>query len=124
MPDTARKMQGQLGLDPESRFYEIERLHRWGKTLPGSVLPAFEPLFPRIETTPKPAAPSGNSAVPPPQPDSKPLITFDDFNKLDLRVATIVHAEAVPKSKKLPQDRNRYGRTQDDCFRHLRKLSS
>ena len=29
------------------------------------------------------------------------MITFDDFSKLDLRVATIVHAEAVPKSKKL-----------------------
>ena len=101
MPDTTRKMQRQLGLDPESRFYLIERLQRWGETLPGSVLPAFEPLFPRIETAPKPAAPSGNSAVPSPQPDIKPLITFDDFNKLDLRVATIVHAETVPKSKKL-----------------------
>ena len=29
------------------------------------------------------------------------MITFDDFSKLDLRVATIIHAEAVPKSKKL-----------------------
>jgi methionyl-tRNA synthetase len=35
------------------------------------------------------------------QYDIKPLITFDDFNKLDLRVATIVHAETIPKSKKL-----------------------
>ena len=50
---------------------------------------------------PKPAAPSGNSAVPAPQSDIKPSITFDDFSKMDLRVATIVHAETVPKSKKL-----------------------
>jgi len=101
MPDTARKMQRQLGLNSESRFYEIERLQRWGETLPGSALPTFEPLFPRIETTPKPAASFGISTDPSPQPDIKPLITFDDFNKLDLRVATIVHAENVPKSKKL-----------------------
>lgn len=31
----------------------------------------------------------------------KELITYDDFAKLDLRVATIMAAEAVPKSKKL-----------------------
>ncbi|MBC7893020.1 MAG: methionine--tRNA ligase [Sphingobacteriaceae bacterium] len=31
----------------------------------------------------------------------KDLITYDDFAKLDLRVATIVAAEVVPKSKKL-----------------------
>ena len=101
MPDTAEKMQRQLGLDPESRFYEIEKLKHWGETLPGADLPAFEALFPRIETPPKPAAPSGNTASPSLQPDIKPMITFDDFNKLDLRVATIVHAETIPKSKKL-----------------------
>jgi len=38
------------------------------------------------------------SKTPTPQKD---LITYDDFAKLDLRVATIVAAEAVPKSKKL-----------------------
>jgi methionyl-tRNA synthetase len=101
MPDTAQKMQRQLGLDPESRFYEIEGLKHWGKTVPGTSLPAFEPLFPRIDKVPKPAAPSANATAPPLQPDIKPLITFDDFNKLDLRVATIVHAETIPKSKKL-----------------------
>jgi methionyl-tRNA synthetase len=101
MPDTARKMQRQLGLDPESGFLAIERLEHWGETLPGSDLPAFEPLFPRLEPTPIPAAPSGTMAATSLQPDIKPLITFDDFSKLDLRVATIVHAETVPKSKKL-----------------------
>lgn len=28
-------------------------------------------------------------------------ITFDDFLKVDMRVGTVTHAEAVPKSKKL-----------------------
>ncbi len=101
MPDTAQKMQRQLGLNPESRFYEIEKLKHWGETLPGAGLPVFKPLFPRIEKMPEATAPSGNTAAPSSQPDIKPLITFDDFNKLDLRVATIVHAETIPKSKKL-----------------------
>ena len=36
MPDTARKMQRQLGLDPESRFYDLENLERWGDNPSGS----------------------------------------------------------------------------------------
>ena len=31
----------------------------------------------------------------------KPTVTYDDFAKLDFRVARILEAEAVPKSKKL-----------------------
>ena len=34
-------------------------------------------------------------------PEQKPLIEFDDFGKLDLRIATIKAAEKVPKTKKL-----------------------
>ncbi|MCB0642382.1 MAG: methionine--tRNA ligase subunit beta, partial [Phaeodactylibacter sp.] len=33
----------------------------------------------------------------------KPLIEFDDFTKLDLRIGTILEAEKVPKAKKLLQ---------------------
>lgn len=35
------------------------------------------------------------------QVEEKPLITIDDFKKIELRVATIVGCEAVPKSEKL-----------------------
>jgi methionyl-tRNA synthetase len=34
-------------------------------------------------------------------PPAKPEVTFDDFTKMDIRVATILAAEAVPKTKKL-----------------------
>ena len=30
-----------------------------------------------------------------------PLVSFDDFQKMDLRVGTIIKAESIPKSKKL-----------------------
>jgi methionyl-tRNA synthetase len=41
--------------------------------------------------------------VPPPTPTvpAKPTITIDDFKKVDLRIATVVAAERVPKSDKL-----------------------
>jgi methionyl-tRNA synthetase len=32
---------------------------------------------------------------------AKPEVTFDDFSKMDLRIATILEAEKVPKTKKL-----------------------
>ncbi len=34
-------------------------------------------------------------------PEVRPEIQFDDFAKMDIRVATVLEAEAVPKSKKL-----------------------
>lgn len=33
--------------------------------------------------------------------DAKPTITYDDFAKLDLRVATIIHAEPHPNADRL-----------------------
>jgi len=100
MPDTAQKIQQQLGLDPAETFYALEKLKRWGVIVPGTALPSFKPLFPRIASASK-------TSVPPKPPTPRqaktdpPLIAIEDFVKLDLRVATVVAAEAVPKSKKL-----------------------
>ncbi len=44
-----------------------------------------------------PAAPS----TPAPSADAKPVVTFEDFAKLDLRVAKIIHAEDHPKADRL-----------------------
>ena len=48
----------------------------------------------------QPAEPAAAPALPAQEPP-KPTITFDDFKKVDLRVATIVAAERVTKSEKL-----------------------
>ncbi len=101
MPDTAKTIQGQLGLDPQAPFYFLEHLLNWGDLQPGTTLPKFKALFPRVESVPKP---SGRAVDVPDDPNlivTKPLISIDDFAKLDLRVATVVAAETVPKSKKL-----------------------
>jgi methionyl-tRNA synthetase len=47
-------------------------------------------------TTPAPAQPRSEAAAPPPE-----RISIDDFMKVELRVAKVIAAERVPKSKKL-----------------------
>ncbi|HEA69666.1 MAG TPA: methionine--tRNA ligase subunit beta, partial [Desulfobacterales bacterium] len=101
MPDTAMTMQKHLGLDPEKPFYHLERLKAWKKIPPGNVLPKSIILFPRIDTK-KDNTPHGDIV------DSdastsiiKPEITLETFNKVDLRVATVLRVDTVPKAKKL-----------------------
>jgi len=58
-------------------------------------------LAPKAEETKKPAEA--------PKPAAKPKITYDDFAKLDLRVAKILDAEAVEGSDKLLKLKIRVG---------------
>ncbi|MCU0591404.1 MAG: methionine--tRNA ligase [Desulfobacterales bacterium] len=99
MPDTAGRMQTHLGLDPAAPFYRLEDLELWQPIPAGTSLPKAVMLFPRIETAP--AAAETASPVNAAAAEIKPEIGIDDFRKIDLRVATIVHAAAVPKAKKL-----------------------
>ncbi|MBK9176379.1 MAG: methionine--tRNA ligase [Flavobacteriales bacterium] len=108
LPFTAERLRRMLRIDatPWESALRADRIQ------PGHVLGQAEHLFKPItdaeiqpeidrlhanapvETQP-PTAPTSN-----PQP-SKPVITFDDFTKLDLRVGTITAAERVPKADKL-----------------------
>jgi methionyl-tRNA synthetase len=56
-------------------------------------------LFPRVDT--KAPAAAAASAPAPPAESAPARITIDDFKRVDLRVAEVVAAEPVPKSKKL-----------------------
>jgi methionyl-tRNA synthetase len=97
MPDTAARMHKHLGLDPAAPFYRLAELKSWQPIPAGTRLPKAVALFPRIEAAaaPETAAPAR------PAVEIKPEIGIDDFRKIDLRVATIVNAAAVPKAKKL-----------------------
>jgi methionyl-tRNA synthetase len=101
MPDTAQKMQQYLGLDPTRSFYHLDQLRKW-KTIPsGTQLLKSIVLFPRIEMSEKATA-----TVAPKQENAKsleikPEINLDDFSRIDLRVATILKAEPIPKARKL-----------------------
>jgi len=109
MPETARKMQIHLGMNPDEDkdhpFFRIDRLIHWKALVPGSRLPKAIRLFPRVETAPKAEAVSdpqpAEADAGPQTPPIKPLIDLETFGQIDLRVATVIRAEAVPKAKKL-----------------------
>lgn len=99
IPESSEKIQEQLGLDKKGRDYQLDDLRAWGKEKPIKPLTKAPPLFPRIESkmAQKPAKVEGRK-----MPDKEvPLVSFDQFQKMDIRVGTIKSAEAVSGSKKL-----------------------
>lgn len=117
VPVTAPKIYEQLGLGKPESFFMADAV--WGKLATGTKVQKGEPLFPRIEVTEAgetviaatkksaakaikaeaPKAEVKKEAKPAPAADGE--ITIDDFAKIDLRVATVVAAERVPKTDKL-----------------------
>jgi len=131
LPYATASVWRQLGLgdiEEAARNGELKDL-QWGGLKPGTKLGPLAPIFPRADkglaqlmtemenpTTPEPAttptptplpahaetpaatAPTNNLQ---PATDNSPLITIDDFAKVELRVAQIVVAERIPKADKL-----------------------
>jgi methionyl-tRNA synthetase len=101
MPSTAETMHRHLGLDPDGDFYRLEHLRRWHGLRPQTRLLKTVSLFPRVVSdTDKAARPPAREAAEP-SPVFKPEVSIEEFAKVDLRVATVVKAEAVPKTDKL-----------------------
>jgi methionyl-tRNA synthetase len=101
MPDTAAKMQKHLGLDPKTSFYLLDQLKTWKFMKPGTRLPKSTVLFPRVESAEKTADPTVGRQAASSRPEIKPEITLEEFGKIDLRVATVIHAERIPRAKKI-----------------------
>jgi len=103
MPDTAATMQRHLGCDPEKPFYLLDSLKAFKTLAPGTQIRKSVALFPRIDSkkmdnTQKAALETDAVSA---LPKIKPMITIEEFSRLDLRVATVIGAEAVPRAKKL-----------------------
>jgi methionyl-tRNA synthetase len=101
MPDTAVLMQEHLGLDVLEPFYAFDRLYTWKRLKPGTTLLKSMTLFPRIDLKKikddiKRETKAGDTVL-----EIKPEITFEDLTKIDFRVGTVIHAEKIPKAKKL-----------------------
>ena len=104
MPQTAAKMMDGLGIDPAGPMMQtLEQGGEWGLSIPGTKLSKVGSLFPRIDVkkheqksqSKKPAKDDIEDG------NQDPLIGFDQFKDVELRVAEIVAAEPVPKSSKL-----------------------
>ena len=81
-------MRDSLGL-PEG---DLESTRRWGAAEVGATVPAEAPhLFPRAEL---------DGSPPPPEKETEG-IGIEDFARVELRVAQVVAAEAVPKTDRL-----------------------
>jgi len=101
MPDTAARMQKHLGQDTSAPFYLLDRIRIWKSIKPGTQLPKSIVLFPRVEPADDKSAPSRQPAEKASAPAIKDEITLEEFGKIDLRVATVIAAEKIPRAKKL-----------------------
>ncbi len=93
LPEAAAKIRAALGQTAGPKLADAE----WGRLAAGTRVQKLPGLFPRVEdkkqrTSSTPPAVQAGRAAP---------VTLDEFDRLDLRVAEILAAEPVPKSKKL-----------------------
>jgi methionyl-tRNA synthetase len=88
-------------MDPQKPFYYLEFLKTWKTLIPGTNLPKSITLFPRIDLKKNDTSPPGVRDRSSEPATIKPEITLDTLNKVDFRVATVIHAEAIPRAKKL-----------------------
>lgn len=104
MPGTAQTMQVHLGRASGRSVFELDSLKRWGGMVPGTQLPKSVSLFPRIDVEKN--APSASTAASPVGQPSKPPeflpeVSLETFSQMDLRAATVLKAERIPRAKKL-----------------------
>ncbi len=103
MPTAAERMLEQLGMafDREKVFLPKE-LDAWGILESGHPVAASSNLFPRVEL-PEPAPQPKPEGAPGPAPKAEPLAEaeFEDFQKLDIRVGSVLEARRHPDADKL-----------------------
>ncbi len=109
MTESPKKIITQLGLDEKALKWDS--LGNFNTVLAGTkVVSKGVPIFPRLDaeveiayireqmsiTAPKEVAPKQIET-----PEVKKEITFEDFMEVDLRVATVIACEKIPKTDKL-----------------------
>ena len=102
MPETAEKIAKQLNFGELS----YDSVKTFGAIPVGTKVGAPEPMFARVDADKK-LAELTEELFSAPEEETveiepiKPDVTFDDFEKLDIRVGKVVVCEKVPKSSKL-----------------------
>jgi len=107
MPEAAKEIWRQLGMAAPMEAQRWETAMRPGLLPAATATASPEPIFRRIEEKSAPAKekkmaePAAPAPAPSPAEAEKPTVTFDEFKRLDLRVAQIEAAERIPKADKL-----------------------
>ncbi|WP_136795206.1 methionine--tRNA ligase [Desulfosediminicola ganghwensis] len=111
MPETADKMVAGLGIAADDASVNLLAVGgAWNVLNPGTVLQKADPLFPRVDVkqhmgkdekksdTSKKEKKKANKSVP---ANAEGLITFEQFQQVEIRVAEVVAAEKIKKSDRL-----------------------
>jgi methionyl-tRNA synthetase len=94
MPRAAAKMTAALGLDTGQETGTLDTAGKWGLLQPGTPITSGAQLFPRLDKK------KNKKQQQQPAP-GEGLVSYDTFQKLELRVAEIVAAEKIRKSDRL-----------------------
>jgi len=111
LTETPSKIFSQLNITNE-QFTSWESLETFGSIPDGtSVVEKGEPIFPRLDMEEEinyiknqmqgGSAPAEEQKIEEVEDDRLPEITIDDFRKVELRVAEVIHCEPVKKADKL-----------------------
>jgi methionyl-tRNA synthetase len=98
LPNKSLRVRELLGLSGKELEPSLEEAKTWGVLKPGTKVGKPESLFPRIQT--------GGKRSEPTKPDKRkeetmPEISFEEFSKLDFRVAEVKEAQDVKGADKL-----------------------
>ncbi len=99
MPETSVKLNEQLC----AVNYDWESVKTYGGTVAGTQTVKGDPLYPRIDVE-KEIEHLESLSKKPEEPEMEPIadeITFEDFEKIDLRTAKVIACEEIKKAKKL-----------------------
>ena len=110
MPEKMSELRRALGLKKTKP--DLRQLRTWGVLKPGGPIKEIGALFPRLDAAAEKLAPPAAKAPPPPPSEKKPapapapaavpgVIEYEDFARVQLRTARIVHAEKIPGATKL-----------------------
>ncbi|MBN2062281.1 MAG: methionine--tRNA ligase [Deltaproteobacteria bacterium] len=100
MPETAEKMLDLLGFSGRPDNIGLDGARAWETNLPQKPVSKSIQLFPRIDVN-KEVDKGDHGISEKGDSGEKEMIKYEDFQKLDLKIGTILNAEPVPKSKKL-----------------------
>ena len=100
IPTTAEKIWTQLGIADRLEDARLGEAGQWGRGGPRTAVRG-EALFPRVEVAASEVPAAAPEAKATTGPATGEAISIEEFRRLDLRVARILAAQAVPGSKKL-----------------------